>query len=241
LRSAYYRLIHARGDDELRGVVDYLWTIALGIENGDMSLAEQELRAAQEALRKALENGASDQEIQRLTQALRDAMQKYLQALAEQMQKNPRQMANIPPNAQLLRSQDLQKMLDQIENLARTGNRDAAKQLLSQLQNMLENLQAGRPMNGDQQGEQMMQSLNDLADMIRRQQELMDQTYDANRGKKQNGDQMTEQELREALKQLQKQQQDLQGSLSDLMKKLGEMGMDPSGKLGQAGEAMGRA
>jgi uncharacterized protein (TIGR02302 family) len=199
LRSAYYRLMAARGDDELRGEVDYLWSVALGIENGDMSLAEQELRAAQEALRKALENGASDEEIQRLTQALRDAMQKYLQALAEQMQKNPGQMANIPPNAQMLRSQDLQKMLDQIENLARTGNRDAAKQLLSQLQNMLENLQAGRPMNGDQQGQQMMQSLNDLADMIRRQQELMDKTYDANRGQ------------------------------------------NPNGKLGQAGEAMGRA
>ena len=222
-------------------MVDYLWSVALGIENGDMSLAEQELRAAQEALRKALENGASDEEIRRLTQALRDAMQKYLQALAEQMQKNPGQMANIPPNAQMLRSQDLQKMLDQIENLARTGNRDAAKQLLSQLQNMLENLQAGRPMNGDQQGQQMMQSLNDLADMIRRQQELMDKTYDANRGQNPNGDQMTEQELQEALKQLQQGQKGLQQSLSDLMKQLEAMGMDPNGKLGQAGEAMGRA
>ena len=33
----------------------------------------------------------------------------------------------------------------------------------------------------------------------------------------------------------------LQQSLSDLMKQLEQMGMDPSGKLGQAGEAMGRA
>jgi hypothetical protein len=65
-------------------------------------------------------------------------------------------------------------MLDQIENLAKNGARDAARQLLSELQNMLENLQAGRPMQGDQQaGEQMMQSMNELADMIRRQQELM--------------------------------------------------------------------
>ena len=241
LRSAYYRLLTAKSDDDLRGIVDYLWSIALGIEDGDMSLAEQELRAAQEALRKALENGASDQEIQRLTQALRDAMQKYLQALAEQAQKNPRSMAQIPPNAQMLRSQDLQKMLDQIENLARTGNRDAARQLLSQLQNMLENLQAGRPMNGDPQGQQMMQALNDLADMIRRQQQLMDQTFQANRDRGQNGEQMTEQQLRDMLKQLQQGQSGLQQSLQDLMKQLQAMGIDPNGKLGQAGEAMGRA
>src|SRR5581483_601473 len=191
--------------------------------------------------RKALENGASDQEIQRLTQALRDAMQKYLQALAEQAQKNPRSMAQIPPNAQMLRSQDLQKMVDQIENLARTGNRDAARQLLSQLQNMLENLQAGRPMNGDPQGQQMMQALNDLANMIRRQQQLMDQTFQANRGEGQNGERLTEQQLQEMMKQLQQGQSGLQQSLQDLMKQLGSMGLDPNGKLGQAGEAMGRA
>src|SRR5581483_1083265 len=43
LRSAYYRLMVAKSDDDLRGVVDYLWSVALGIEDGDMSLAEQEL------------------------------------------------------------------------------------------------------------------------------------------------------------------------------------------------------
>jgi hypothetical protein len=77
--------------------------------------------------------------------------------------------------------------------------------------------------------------------MIRRQQELMDQTYDANRGQKPNGDRMSEQELKDALKQLQQGQQGLQQTLSDLMKQLEAMGMDPSGKLGQAGDAMGRA
>ena len=95
-------------------------------------------------------------------------------------------------------------MLDQIENLAKTGARDAARQLLSQLQNMLENLQASRPMSGQQNDQQMMQSLNQLGDMIRRQEELMNQTYRAERGQNPdgNGDQpMTKQELEQALKQ----------------------------------------
>jgi uncharacterized protein (TIGR02302 family) len=245
LRSAYYRLLQARDDDALRGVVDYLWTIALGIEDGDMSLAAQDLRTAQEALRKALENGASDKEIERLTQALREALQRYMQALAEEARRNP-QSAALPPdaNTRMLRSQDLEKMLDQIENLAKTGARDAAKQLLSQLQNMLENLQAGRPMQGDPNSQQMMQSLNDLADMIRRQQQLMDQTYQANRGLDPNNPDsppMTREQMDQALRDLQKGQGDLQQALKDLMKQLEGMGMQPNGKLGQAGEAMGRA
>ncbi len=243
LRTAYYQLLRARNDDDLRGVVDYLWTIALGIEDGDLSLAAQELRAAQDALRKALENGASDQEIARLTEQLRQAMQKFMQALAEEARRNP-SMANLPPNADVrtLRSQDLEHMLDQIENLAKNGARDAARQLLSELQNMLENLQTGRPMMGNQQqGGEMMQSLNQLGDMIRQQQQLMDQTHRAEQGIDQNGKPMTQEQIQEALRQLQQQQQGLGQSLSDLMKQLEGMGMQPSDQLGEAGKAMGRA
>ncbi len=243
LRSAYFRLIHAHGDDELRGEVDYLWQIALGIEDGNLSLAAQSLRDAQEALRKALENGASDQEIKKLTENLRQAMNQFLQQLAEQARQNP-QANNLPPNAnvQTLRSQDLQRMLDQIENLARTGARDAARQMLSELQNMLENLQAGRPQQG-QQNSQAMQSLNQLGDMIRRQEELMNKTYRADQGQNPDGSgkPMTQEELQQALKNLQQQQQALQQGLGKLMQQLQGMGIDPNGKLGQAGQAMGRA
>lgn len=243
LRSAYHRLQNARNDDELRELIDYLWSIALGIEDGDLSLAAQALRDAQEALRQALENGASDEEIARLTEELRQAMQEFLQALAEEARRNPN-MANLPrsPDTQILRSQDLERMLDQIEDLARSGARDAARQLLSELQSMLENLQAGRPMQGDQQGgDQMMQSMNELADMIRRQQQLMDETHRAQRGLGENGEPMTPGEMAEALRRLQQQQQGLEQALQDLMEQMEGMGMQPNGKLGQAGEAMGRA
>ncbi len=244
LRTAYFDIVRAHGDDDLRHAVDFLWTIALGIEDGDLSLAAQSLRDAQEALRKALENNASDAEIQKLTENLRKAMQEFLQALAQEAQRNP-QAQNMQPNAntQMLRSQDLQKMLDQIENLARTGARDAARQMLSQLQNMLENLQANRPMNG-QQNDQAMQSLNQLGDMIRKQEELMNKTYRADRGQNPDGNSdkpMTKQELEQALKNLQQQQQALQKGLGDLMQQLEGMGLDPTGKLDQAGRAMGQA
>ena len=245
LRTAYFRLVRAHSDDDLRGVVDYLWTVALGIEDGDLSLTAQALRDAQDALRRALENNASDEEIKRLTENLRQAMQQFLQALAQEAQRNP-QANNAQPNAntQTLRSQDLERMLDRIENLARTGARDAARQMLSQLQNMLENLQAGRPMMNGQQNNQMMQSLNQLGDMIRQQEDLMNRTHRADRGQNPdgNGDQpMTRQQLEQALKDLQQQQQALQKQLGQMMQQLEGMGLDPTGKLDQAGRAMGQA
>ncbi len=142
--------------------------------------------------------------------------------LAEQAQRNPN-VAQIPPNAaiQELRSQDLERMLDQIENLSKTGAKDAARQLLSQLQNMLENLQAGQPQQGGDQGQQQaMENLNQLGDMIRKQEELMNQTFRAQRGQSPDGKPMTPEELQQALKDLQAQQQALGDQLQKLMEQM---------------------
>jgi hypothetical protein len=90
----------------------------------------------------------------------------------------------------------------------------------------------------------MMQSLNQLGDMIRRQQQLMDETHRADRGLDPKGGdagEMTPEQLEQALRDLQEGQDGLQQSLQDLMKQLEDMGMEPNGKLGQAGDAMGQA
>ncbi len=68
-------------------------------------------------------------------------------------------------------------MLDRMERLARSGAKDAAKQLLDQLRPMLDNLQMAQP-NGDQgDGDDMQQALDELGDMIRQQQQLRDRTF----------------------------------------------------------------
>jgi len=140
----------------------------------------------------------------------------------------------------MLTEQQLEQMLDQIQNLAQTGARDAARQLLSQLQNMLENLQAGNPQMGDPGQQQAMQQLNQLGDMIRRQQQLMDQTFSAERGNNPDGSPMTDDQIEQALKNLQSQQQALNDQFSQLMQQMQGQGTQ-NGKLGQAGDAMGRA
>ncbi len=82
---------------------------------------------------------------------LRAAIDRYMQALAEQMQRNPDRFARpLDPNSRELRPQDLKSMLDRLEKLARSGSRDAARQMLDELAQMLNNLQMARP---GQQGE----------------------------------------------------------------------------------------
>jgi uncharacterized protein (TIGR02302 family) len=146
LRSIYWNLDRAKDDDGLREVVARLWAMAVSIEDGNVSEAEQALRAAQDALRQALERGATDEEIKKLMDQLRAALDKFLQALAEEMRKNPQMARPLDPNSMRnLRTQDLRSMIDRMERLARSGQKDAARQLLEQLQQMLENLQMARP------------------------------------------------------------------------------------------------
>ena len=123
LRAAYHRLTGARSDEDLVSVVDFLWEIALGLEDGDMSLAAEDLRAAQERLREAIENNASDAELEKAMQELREAMNRYLEALSRPSQQNPQEnrQQQADRNTRTLTQQDLQKMMDQIENLARSG------------------------------------------------------------------------------------------------------------------------
>ena len=162
----------------MREVVASLWALAVSIEDGNITDVDKALRAAQDALKDALERGASDEEIKKLTENLRAALDKYLQQLAEQMRNNPQQLARpLDRNSRVMRPQDLDNMIERMERLSRSGDKDAAKQLLEQLQQMLENLQMAQPGQGQGENGDMQQSLNELGDMIRKQQQLRDKTY----------------------------------------------------------------
>lgn len=261
LRSIYHQLQRARNDDALREVVARLWDMALQIKEGNVSDAERSLRQAQEALRQALERGASDEELKKLMDDLRAAMDKFLQALMQEMQRNPQQLARpLDQNTRMLSQQDLKSMLDRLENLARSGNRDAARQLLDQLQQMMENLQTARPgQQGDQGDDDMMSALDELADMIRKQQQLRDRTFREGQNQRQNrqrGQQGQQgQQGQNQMGDLRQDQQALRDRLNKLLEQLRQRGLgqqqpgdgdqdgqgDQMGQLGDAGDAMGDA
>jgi uncharacterized protein (TIGR02302 family) len=266
LMSARSRLRLASSDDQLRDVVSYLWQVALGIEDGNLSDAEQRLRQAQQALQEALRDGASDEEIQKLMQELRQAMNDFLREFAQRNQNQNN--ARMPQNGQELRQSDLDRMLDQIENLARSGNREQAEDLLAQLQDMMNNLQMAQPQQG-QQGQQgeFSQQMNKLGEIMRRQQEMMNETFRLDQmqrgdngrnegqmgeeGEEQQGQQgnegqqgqggMSPEELADALRHLQEGQGQLQKDLQQLGKDLEGLGMQPNEGFGQADRSMGQA
>jgi uncharacterized protein (TIGR02302 family) len=257
LRSIYWQLARADTDDSLRDVVARLWAMAVFLEDGNVSETEKQLRAAQDALREALERGASDEEIKKLMDQLRAALDKFMQALAEQLRKNPQAARPLDPNTmRQLRSQDLRNMLDRMERLARSGAKDAAKQLLDQLQAMLDNLQMAQPSGDMGDGDDMQQALDELGDMIRKQQQLRDRTFrqgqDQRRQQRQQG-QRGQQGDRNQMGELRQDQQALREQLNKLLEELKKKGFPQPGQsqqgqqngegneLGQAGEAMGDA
>ena len=254
LRSLYWHLTNSKSDDELRDVVARMWTMAVQIEDGNMGDAAAQLRAAQDALRQALDRNASDEEIKRLMDQLRMALNNYLQALAQEMRRNPERFAReLPPDTRMLSQQDLKNMLDKMEQMARSGDRDAARQMLDQLQAMLDGLQMGQ-MGQMQDG---MKELNELSDMIARQRELRDRTFkegqdsrrDRRRGQQQPGGET------DPLGQLRQDQQALRDRLNKMLEELRKRGLgqqpgdqpiqdgqgDGLDQLGRAGEAMGDA
>ncbi len=234
LHSVARQLEAARTDDALREVVASLWALAVTIEDGNITDVDKALRAAQDALKQALERGASDEEIKKLTQDLRQAMENFMRQLAEQQRNNPQQLARpLDPNTKMLRQQDLNNMIDRMERLSRSGDKDAAKQLLEQLQQMLEGLQMAQP---GQSGESdMEQALNELGDMIRKQQQLRDKTF--KQGQDSRRDRMRgKQQGEQGMGDLQQDQQGLRDRLKKLQDELAKRGLGQQGQKGQKGQ-----
>jgi len=268
LRTIFWSLVRAKSDDDMRDVATRLWQMAVGIEDGDVSDAQAALRNAEQALRNALDRGASDDEIKQLMDQLRAAMDRFMQAMAEQLKNSQQQLARpLAPNSRMLSQRDLKSMLDRLENMARSGSKDAARQLLQQLEQMMENLQMASPdSNGDDQDD-MMSALDELGDMIRQQQDLRDRTFKQGQDQRQQNGQRGQRGKQgqqqpqpgNSMGDLQQNQQALRDRLNKLLDELknrglgqnqpgqqGQQGQQGQGQeqmdqLGQAGDDMGEA
>lgn len=159
-------------------IAQALWDLGVILEDGDIGDALARMRAAQERLSEAMRNGASEDEIARLMQELRDATQDYLRQKAQQAQRDgqdgDRELAE---NMMRLDARDLQDMLDRIQELMEQGRFAEAEQALREFQQLMENLrvtegQQGRA--GERPGEQAMEG---LAETLRNQQGLSDQAF----------------------------------------------------------------
>ena len=268
LRVARQRLHAARTDPDLVEVADFLWQMALQIENGDLNETEKDLRAAEQQLQNALANGASDEEIAKLTENLRAAMDKFLKELTGRQPRDGSQDNAQAQRGRTVTPKDLQAMLDRLHEMSRAGNRADAQRTLDQLRNMLDNLQSAKR-RSDPRAKDMAQALNDIDKLTREQQALRDETYQKGRKGAQNGqngqndmrgtpdDEDDEDaddgagtggsQMSDADRQgLQSRQKALRDKLSQLQKRLKGLGQDGNdlgeadGAMGDAGEALGQ-
>ena len=176
LRDLEKFVIEARLTDEARdGIAQALWDLAVLLEDGDIGDALERMRMAQERLNEAMKNGATNEEIARLMQELRDATQDYLRQKSQQAQRdnNTDQRGQTPQDMMEMSQQDLQDMMDRIQELMEQGRFAEAQQALQEFQEMMENMQVTQG-NGSSPGQEAMEG---LADTLRQQQGLSDQAF----------------------------------------------------------------
>ena len=253
LKSIDYRLARARSDAHLLDVADLIWEMALRIEDGGLSDAERDLRAAQQELRDAMNRGAPEDEIKRLMDQMRAALDKFLNEMMQQAERDQQQndMRPMDRNAQTITPRDLQNMLNRLEEMMRNGQMADAQRLMEQMQRMLENLrnaQRQRGQQGNQMSREMNQALDELDQMTRDQQELRDNTYRNENGEGQQNFQQRQGDLRQRLEELQRRmkgmgmqgEQGLDDAEQAMRDAEGELGKGDQGR-GKAVDAQGRA
>jgi len=192
-------------NDATADIEDLLWNAALKIEDGNRPQAEKDLRTAEEALEKALKDpNTPPSEIARLTQNLKDAMNRDLQAMAENMRKQMeagQKQDDADPNTPTMDQHDLNDQVDKMNQMAQNGSRDAAQDMLDYIKQLLENMKAG----AGKSNEAGKKSLQDLKDLAKKQRD-MENGNDPNGAEKQEA-------LRKALGESARQIGDAMGNI----------------------------
>jgi uncharacterized protein (TIGR02302 family) len=180
LRATVHRLASRRMTREvLDETIDQLWHTALRIEDGNLSDAEKNLRDIQDKLAKALEEGASDEEIRQLMQELREAFQEFAQEMQKQNADQDQQQSGNNENQEQLSAEDLDRMMREMEQMAESGMRDQAKEMLAQMRDLMERMQQGQQ-NQQQakQNQEMQNAIRKMGEVANQQQDLMNETFE---------------------------------------------------------------
>jgi len=182
LRSALSRLEYSPGTETAKALIDLFWNIAVHLEDGDISMAMKRLRDAQRELEQALNDpNVTDEELAELTMALKEAMAEYFRELGKELQKRMAEGNNMPllapeTMAEMINPEDFMRFFDQLQAEALSGNKDAARELLSQLSKMMDMMDPALSAQMPQDIQMMAEGVNELQELIRRQEELLDQT-----------------------------------------------------------------
>ncbi|MFI0396628.1 DUF4175 domain-containing protein [Paracoccus jiaweipingae] len=157
-----------------------LWQAAVRREDGGLDDALDQMRRAQEKLSAAMRNGASPDEIARLMDELAQATRAYTDMLAQQ-QADPAERFTKPREGQRISADQIQQMMDEIQRLMAGGRMAEAQALLDQFNRMMQSLKVTQGEGGKGAGDSgpSGQGMGRLADSLRQQQDLADESFRA--------------------------------------------------------------
>jgi hypothetical protein len=173
LAAALGQIKSARQINEAQRAAPLLWEIALALDRGEQTEAEQELNAAKENLKNALQNGAGEDELRDAIERLKAALGARLSELAE-----TGDQAAPSDNAETLAPSDLEELMHALNESAQSGARGEALALLDRLDEILQNLSVS-PGSAQAGGGQGSGSSGPLDELAKQQQELADETLRA--------------------------------------------------------------
>jgi uncharacterized protein (TIGR02302 family) len=239
LRVARSRLRFDRTEGAVAEVQELLWELALRIEEGGRDRTWRQLSELREQLREALdrvERGeeVDREELERLAQQLQEAMQRYFEALMEQMRREGVETLPFDRNARTLDMRDMQRMAERMQEAARRGELERMRQQLAELERAIEQLRQGRMSRMEsperqqqrEQGQQMMGAVND---MLQRQGQLMDRSHqraEQDRQQRQPPRSQQQQQWRQPSPGQQQQQQQQRGQQQQQRQRSAEGQMD---------------
>jgi len=231
LSVARWRLLRDARGEAIAEVAELLWQSALRIEDGTLGGAELRLAEAERELREAIDRNAPADEIERLAAELRRALDEFLAEMARRMAREGSETMMLPPDAETLDLESLRDRLGDLEDLARLGARDRARQLLDRLARDLDALRRARPAGPLSAEQRQAAELGRALDRLRRaQQELLDRTL----RRSQEANPRSPQDLAEEQAKLRKE-------LGEAMRQLGDLMGEIPEALGEAERAMREA
>lgn len=243
-RSARAQLDVARDIDATEIAADTLWRTALRAEYGGAADTQRAMMNAYMALMEAIRDGASQERIRQLTEALQRATERYMDALVQEAirQGNIRNDDDTEDQARISQ-QELDEMLAEVQRLSQQGEREAAMAALAMHAMIMSMMQASVDQASEGQGEgeadqQMQQSMDALSEQMGEQRALRDETRQEQQGQ---GGSSGNQQGGQGGGELAQRQSEIRQGLAEAQRMAEESGAAPSDDLNAAGEAMRQA
>ena len=157
----------ARNINEAHKATGILWEI-LQQSISDSQDTKSKVSDAIQKLKRAIQNGASQEELSQLRQELNNAIAQHIAELSQQNGDSGDMEVEDKTN---LSGSNLQKMMDDIEENAKNGNSDDALSQLDQLDELMQNLSVSKQGGGE--------GNTSPSDLVNQQRNLMDETNSA--------------------------------------------------------------